>query len=462
MELGTHVHFVGIGGYSLSGLARVLLQMGKTVSGSDVASSDRTRVLEEMGATVHLGHRAENLERADLVVYSTEIHPDNPELIAARQRDMRLIHRSVLQGWLMDERRGVAVAGTHGKTSTTSMTAVLLDQAGFDPTVLVGGEMANFGGTGRLGSGEYLVVEADESDHSFLKFHPEIAVATNVEPEHLEHYGGDFSRIVAAFEQYVSQVRPGGLAVLCGDDPNLRAIAGRTATRCRLYGFGPENELRAENIRRVEDVTRYDVFLNGKPLGDGRLRIPGNHMVCNSLAVIAVGLEVGIPFERVTEILGEFTNAKRRFQIIAEVGGVRVVDDYAHHPTEIRATLQAARQTTPGKVIAAFQPQRYIRTKNLMNEFSRAFSAADQIILTEIYAPPGEPPIPGVSSSVLADLIRSHEGREVRLIGDKEEMAEYLTAVARPGDTILTMGAGDIWKVAREVGKMLETKARTG
>ena len=462
MDLGAHVHFVGIGGYSLSGLARVLLQMGQTVSGSDVASSDRTRVLEEMGATVYLGHQAENLEGADLVVYSTEIHPDNPELAAARERGMCVIHRSVLQGWMVDERRGVAVAGTHGKTSTTSMTAVLLDQAGFHPTVLVGGEMAHFGGTGRLGSGEYLVVEADESDHSFLQFRPEIAVATNVEPEHLEHYGGDFSRIVAAFEQYVSQVRPGGLAVLCGDDPNLRAIAGRSRTRCRLYGLGPDHELRAENIRRQGDITHYDVFLNGQPLGEGRLRIPGNHMVCNSLAVIAVGLEVGIPFERAVEILSQFTNAKRRFQVIAEVAGVRVEDDYAHHPTEIRATLQAARQTTAGKVIAAFQPQRYIRTKNLMNEFSRAFSAADRIILTEIYAPPGEPPIPGVSSSVLADLIRDHEGREVKLFGDQEEMAQYLTEVARPGDTVLTMGAGDIWKVAKEVGKRLETRARTG
>ncbi len=447
---------MGIGGYGMSGLARVYHEKGHLITGSDAKASDRTRKLEEMGVTVHTGHRPENIGGAETVVYSTDVPPDNPELAAARAAGLAVVHRSEMLARLINPHYGIAVTGTHGKTSTTSMTATVLYQAGHDPTVLVGGELEILGGTGRYGRSRYVVAEADESDGSFCRYHPTIAVATNIEPEHLEYYGGDFNRVIEAYRVFLSQTKPGGLAVICGDDPHLRKMTTNlTSIRRVRYGFGPDNDLWAENVVRHNGHTTYDVFFKGRPLGSSALSVPGQHMVLNSLAAIAVAVEIGLDFAGVVETLKSFGNAKRRFQVIGQHCGVQVVDDYAHHPTEIQATLRAAREGTSGRVIAVFQPQRYTRTSILMNEFARAFSGADVLILTDIYSPPGEKPIPGVSSKILAEMIERHDGRPVELISDKAAILERLGELARPGDTVLTMGAGDIWTVAHQLAAQL-------
>lgn len=450
------LHFVGIGGYGMSALARVYHEMGHQVTGSDAKASDRTRKLEELGVTVHIGHRSGNLGQAETVIYSTDVPKDNPELAAARKAGLAVVHRSEMLARLINPHYGIAITGTHGKTSTTSMTATVLYRAGQDPTVLVGGELEVFGGTGWSGRSRYVVAEADESDGSFRNYHPTIAVVTNIEPEHLEHYGGDFSRVIQAYGVFLSQTKPGGLAVICGDDPQLRKIAKNlTSIRTVRYGFGPDNDLWAEKLDRHNGHTTYDVYFKGRRLGASALSVPGQHMVLNSLAAIAVAIELGLDFAGVVETLKSFGNAKRRFQVVGQHGGVQVVDDYAHHPTEIQATLRAAREGSAGRVIAVFQPQRYTRTSILMNEFARAFSGADILILTEIYSPPGEKPIPGVSSQALAEMIESQDGRPVELISDKGAILERLAALARPGDTVLTMGAGDIWTVAHQLSAQL-------
>lgn len=451
-----HTHFVGIGGYGMSGLARIYYEMGHKVTGSDAKPSERTKSLEERGITVHIGHRPENLGRAEIVVFSTDVPADNPELAAARAAGLQVVHRSEMLARLINPRYGIAVAGTHGKTSTTSMVATILHHAGLDPTVSVGGELEICGGTGRLGRSRYVVAEADESDGSFQRYYPTISVATNIEPEHLEHYGGDFGRVREAYRVFLSQTKPGGLAVLCGDDPELRAMAPHlTGLRTVLYGFGPGNDLRADNLGRQDGRSAYDVFFRGRALGRAVLPVPGKHMILNSLAAMAVSVELGLDFGAAVRALASFGNAKRRFQIVGRPGGVRIVDDYAHHPTEIQATIRAAREGASGRLLAVFQPQRYTRTSNLMNEFSRAFSGTDFLILTEIYSPPGEKPIPGVSSRILAEMIERAAGHPVELISDQNGIVGRLSEVARPGDTVLTMGAGDIWQVAHKLAEQL-------
>ena len=443
-------HFVGIGGYGMSGLAQVLHQMGEVVTGSDARTSDRTARLEEAGVPVRLGHDPQNLGRATVVVYSTDVPADNPELAAARERGLQLLHRSEVLARLLNPRYGIAVTGTHGKTTTTSMISVILQRAGLEPTCLIGGELEAIGGTGRLGHGEYVVAEADESDGSFLRYTPQVAVVTNVEPEHLEHYGRDFGRVLDAYERFLGQVKPGGLIVLCGDDPRLRAMAPRQANPTVTYGLGEGNDLRLEDFQRQGGLSRYQVLNRGASLGEFQLSIPGRHMALNSLAALAVGMRLGLAPAVLFDALKGFGNAKRRFQVLGEAGGIRVIDDYAHHPTEIDATLRAARDEARGRVAVVFQPQRYTRTHILMPEFARAFSQSDLLILTEIYSPPGEPSIPGVSSAALARMIEAREGRPVELITDQESIVRRLLELARPGDTVITMGAGDIWKVARE------------
>ncbi|QIA26329.1 UDP-N-acetylmuramate--L-alanine ligase [Thermaerobacter sp. PB12/4term] len=460
---GKRVHFIGIGGYGMSGLARVLLARGARVSGSDVRPSDRTRWLAGNGAEVHIGHDARHVAGADLVVYNTDVPADNPELVAARQAGIPIWHRSQVLADLINHRQGVAVTGTHGKTTTTAMTGLVLVAGGFDPTVLVGGEVPEFGtATARLGHGPWVVAEACESDGTFLRYFPRIAVVTNVEPEHLDHYEGDFRRLLDAFRGFLGNVRPGGLVVACGDHPVVRQLlAGLPAGRVRVARYGVEAEdchLRARDVQTGPEGTRFSVWQDGRPLGEVTLAVPGEHNVLNALAALAVGLEVGVPFGVAAQALAGFHGAKRRFQVIYDRDGILVVDDYAHHPTEIRATLRAARQRrgAAGRVIAVFQPQRYSRTRLLMDEFARAFGDADKVILTEIYAPPGERPIPGVSSAVLAERIAQEEGRPVDLFSSREDLIEHLLATVRPGDLVLTMGAGDIWTVARDLARRLQ------
>ncbi len=445
----------------MSGLAKVWHQLGRPVTGSDAKASSRTQHLQDLGIPVYIGHDPDYVNGASAVVVTTDVPADNPELLAAYGRGLPVLHRSEVLASFLNQGRGIAVTGTHGKTSTTSMIGLILERAGLDPTIFVGGELPGIGGTGKLGHGQHVVAEACESDGTFLRYHPWFTVVTNLEPEHLEHYGGQFENLVKAFASYLSQVQPGGRAVLCGDDPILRRLAAPLTSQAILYGFAPDNEFVASNLQ-VEPGrgggTSFDVLRQGKLLGRAYLSVPGRHMVLNSIAALAVTLEAGVPFSLAVEVLAAFGNAKRRFQVVSTEGGIRVVDDYAHHPTEIKATLAAARALTQGRVIAVFQPQRYVRTHNLLHEFSQAFAQSDRLLLTEIYSPPGEPPIPGVSSAVLADLIRQQDGREVDLISDRERLVERCLEIAQPGDTVLVMGAGDIWKAAEELGRRLRQR----
>lgn len=440
----------------MSGIAQILLQSGEEVSGSDVNQSERTARLASLGATIHPTHSAANLNGADMVVYSTDVPPDNPELAAARERGVPVRHRSeVLAQWL-NKCSGIAVTGSHGKTTVTSMTALLLERAGFDPTALIGADVGFYGSNAKLGRGPHLVAEADESDGSFLRYRPQVAVVTNVEPEHLDRYGGDFARLLEAFRGFLKNVKAGGIAVLCSDDHRLREIGAGMTTPVIWYGLGPEAEVSARDIVIGPAENSFAVVRGGRELGRLALKVPGVHNVVNSLAAVAVGLHLGVDFPLIAEALAEFRGAKRRFQVMGQCDGITVVDDYAHHPTEIRATLRAARERTPNRVIAVFQPQRYSRTHLLLKEFGEAFSQADEVVLTEIYSPPGEKPIPGVSSHALADLIRQRERREVNCLSRPEDIVDYVLRIARPGDTVLTMGAGDIWKVARSLVERLD------
>ncbi|HYF91648.1 MAG TPA: UDP-N-acetylmuramate--L-alanine ligase [Symbiobacteriaceae bacterium] len=460
------VHFIAIGGYGMSGLATVLLKAGVRVSGSDMAASDRTEKLKQAGADVHIGpHDPAYVNGADVVVYSTDVKPGNPELEAARQKGLRVIHRSELLAEFINRQTGIAMAGTHGKTTTTSMVALLMERGGLDPTVLVGGEMEAIGGTGKAGKGPHVVAEADESDRSFLRYFPTVTIITNVEAEHLEYWGGKFENIIEGFRQYLSQVRQDGLAILCGDDPTLRTLGQELqsrpgAARVVYYGTAADCRWQARNIHPWEKGIAYDCIKDGQLLGEVRLPVPGRHNALNSLGALAAGDYVGLSFERMREILAGFGNAKRRYQVWAAVEGITVVDDYAHHPTEIRATLAAAKEQTSGRVVAVFQPQRYTRTHWLMDEFAHAFGDADVLVLTKIYSPPGDQPIPGVSSEVLAHKIETNTGRQVLLESDKQAILQVLRETVRPADTVLTMGAGDIWTVARDFAR--ELKDRSG
>lgn len=452
---GRPYHFIGIGGYGMSALARILAEQGRRVTGCDARASERTERLRASGIPVSLGHGPEHLAGSPVVVYSTDVPPDNPELRAARERGLEVRHRSEVLADFLDGGRGVAVSGSHGKTTVSAMTALVLLEAGLDPTVILGGEVPFLDGNARLG-GEIVVAEADESDGSFLRYHPEVAVVTNVEPEHLDRYGGDFDRLVEAFGGFLGHVRAGGLAVLCADDPVVRRLAEGVASPVAWYGLQEGAGLAARQVERGPAGTRCVVHRDGRPLGRLALRVPGVHNVANALAALAVGLHFGVSFEQAAGSLARYTGARRRFQVVGESGGLTVVDDYAHHPTEIRATLSAARERAAGRIIAVFQPQRYTRTKLLLQEFGRAFGQADEVVLAEVYSPPGEQPLPGVNAQALAELIRRNEGRDVPWFADLDDVLDYVLEIARPGDTILTMGAGDIWKVAHRLVKRLE------
>lgn len=470
LQAGQRVHFVGIGGYGMSGLALVLLRTGCQVSGSDARHNERVARLQTAGARIWIGHAAAHVAGADLVVYSTDVPADNPELVAAHAAGTKVIHRSELLAEFINRQSGIAVTGTHGKTTITAMVALVLEAGGLSPTVLIGGDVAQFGGNARVGSGPHVVAEADESDRSFLRYHPSIAVVSNIEPEHLDHYGGDFSAVVDAYRQFIGQVRPDGTVVACADDAQVMALVreymGRPGTpRVVLYGFSAPAAWSAREVRPIPGGSAFITTRAGKPLGEVHLSIPGRHNVSNALAALAVGDRLGVPFPAMAAALAEFRGAKRRFQILAQAGGITVVDDYAHHPTEIRATLAAAKDWlrardagggATGRVLAVFQPQRYSRTRALMAEFAAVFGDADHLVLTEIYSPAGEQPIAGVSAGVLARRIEAAGGRAVHLISDPEAIVDHLLAEARAGDLVLAMGAGDIWQVARSLADRLQ------
>jgi UDP-N-acetylmuramate--alanine ligase len=448
------IHFVGIGGIGMSGIAEVLHNLGYAVTGSDSRESENTRRLTSLGIGVAIGHQAEHVGEADVVVRSSAVLPDNLELLTARQRLIPVIQRAEMLAELMRMKYGVAVAGTHGKTTTTSMVATILARGGLDPTMVIGGRLNALGTNARLGRGDFLVAEADESDGSFLKLSPTIAVVTTIDAEHLDHYR-DLAHIQDTFVEFINKVPFYGLAVLCLDQENIQSLLPRVEKRYVTYGLRTQADFMAQDVAFKGMTSDCMVLWKHRPLGRLQLKVPGLHNVYNALAATAVGLDLDLDFATIQEALGGFTGVARRFQILGEPRGIMVVDDYAHHPAEIQATLNAAKTGFDCDVIALFQPHRYTRTRALLQEFATAFYQADRVFVTEIY-PAGERPIPGVHGGQIAEAVANHGHKSVTYVPAKEELADAVLAVARPGDIVLTMGAGDIWKVGEEIVRRLE------
>lgn len=444
------LHFIGIGGIGMSGIAEVLLTLKYDVRGSDLKMSSVTARLQKLGATIYSGHDAQNVGDAHVVVTSSAVKADNPEVVEARARGIPVIRRAEMLAELMRLKYGIAVAGTHGKTTTTSLIATVLAEGGIDPTVVIGGRLKSMDTNARLGAGEYLVAEADESDGSFLRLMPTIAVVTNIDAEHLDYWQGGLPQIVDAFVDFINKVPFYGQAVVCLDHPTIQAALPRIDKRYVTYGFSPQADFGAENFETRDGSVAFDVRHHGVLQGRIELNMIGRHNALNALASIAVAYEVGVPFDVVAKALSEFAGIGRRFEIKGEAGDVLVVDDYGHHPAEIRATLEAAREAYNRRLVVAFQPHRYSRTKNQMDEFATAFNACSLLVVTDIYAA-GETPIEGVSSPVMIEAIRAHGHQDVHHVSDVKEVATHLRDVVQPGDLVLTLGAGDIWQAGEEL-----------
>jgi UDP-N-acetylmuramate--alanine ligase len=440
----------------MSAIAKVLLEMGYHVSGSDVHKSETTSNLEKLGARVYEGHDGKNVRGADAIVVSSAISQNNAEIRAARELEIPIFHRADMIAEMMEAQKGIAVAGAHGKTTTTSMISLMMEKSGIDPTIIIGGELQNIGGNAKFGSGEYIVAEADESDGSFLKLSPVIAVVTNIEEDHMDYYGS-IENIVLTFKQFLTKLPANGLAVLCTDGEYVRELAGELDKPYITYALHNEADYTVKNIRNKGVQSLFDVYYQGRLLGEMEINVPGMHNIANSLAAIAVGRYVGLSLEEIRQSLQQFRGAKRRFQTKGEIDGVWVVDDYAHHPTEIRSALLAARQTQPKRLVAVFQPHRYTRTKFLQEEFGKAFTAADVIILTDIYAA-GEQPIPGITGETLAGEVE-RQGRSVIYIKNREDIPDYLYSIASSGDLIMTIGAGNIWQAGERLVDKLRARA---
>jgi UDP-N-acetylmuramate--alanine ligase len=453
-----HVHFVGIGGIGMCGIAELLHHQGVRVSGSDVREGPTVARLRGLGVPVAIGHALENVGAADVVVFSSAVRAGNPELVEAERRKIPVIPRAEMLAELMRLKDGVAVGGSHGKTTTTSLVAHVLDAAGLDPTAVIGGRVLHPGGrtTARLGAGPLLVAEADESDGSFLRLAPIIAVITNIDPEHLDHYGS-VEALHEAFVAFANRVPFWGLAVVCLDHPGVQAILPRLTRRTVTYGFSPQADLVADEARLDDGGMRFAVRRRGEPLGELHVALAGEHNVRNALAALAVALELEVPFAAVAEAMARFPGIERRFETKGEARGVRVVDDYGHHPAEIRATLAAARQLHPGRLIVVFQPHRYTRTQLLFDDFATAFHLADVLWVTEIYAA-GEDKIPGVDGRALADAIRAHGQRDVRFAPDLDAVPAELAATLEPGDLVITLGAGNVSALGPRVLAALEER----
>ncbi len=445
-----HLHFVGVGGSGMSGIAEVLLNLGYTVSGSDLKRSPTTDRLARLGAHVTEGHAAAHVAGAHVVVTSTAVRADNPEVAEARRTGVPVIPRAEMLAELMRLKYGVAVAGSHGKTTTTSMVALVLDRGGLDPTVVIGGRLGVLGSGARLGKGDFMVAEADESDRSFLKLTPTVAVVTNIDREHLDTYR-DLADVQEAFLGFVNKVPFYGAAVLCLDDGPVQDILPRVERRVVTYGLTPQAHVSARELQVGPATTTYTAVQEGQALGAIRLAVPGAHNVVNSLAAVTVGLDLGVPFPQIQAALEAFTGVDRRFQVRGEAGGVTVVDDYGHHPTEIRATLEALRTRAGSqRTLVLFQPHRFTRTQHLWDEFCRAFHLADVLLLTDVY-PAGEEPIVGVDAEALARAIGERGHRQVSYAGDLKRATDALAQEARDGDVVLTLGAGSVWTAGEEL-----------
>ena len=451
------IHFVGIGGIGMSGIAEVLLNLGYRITGSDAKETEITRRLVQLGCGISYDHRRENVQGADVVVISSAIRKDNPEIQEAKARMIPVIPRAEMLAELMRMKYGIAVAGTHGKTTTTSMAATVLAHAGLDPTMVVGGRLNSLGSSAQLGQGEFLVAEADESDGTFLTLTPTIAVVTNIDPEHLDYYDG-IEHLKRTFAEFINKVPFYGSSILCLDHPNVRALIPAVQKRYITYGLDQETNVRGEGIRPQGWGIEFEAWWRDRSLGRVRLNMPGVHNVYNALAAIAVGMELEIAFGTIKEALEGFTGVGRRFELKGETGGIAIIDDYAHHPEEIKVTVAAAKGLGERRIIALFQPHRYTRTRDLFEEFLSAFAGADALFITDIY-PAGEDPIPGVTAEALCRAIEQRGSTEVRYVPDREHLVDEILPILRPGDIVMTLGAGNIWETSEAIVEALKKGA---
>lgn len=439
----------------MSGIAEVLINLGHRVSGSDLKESAITRRLSELGAVISLGHRPENMTGADVVVYSSAVSPDNIEVEAARREFIPVIPRAEMLAELMRLKYSVAVAGSHGKTTTTSLVGTILGEAGLDPTMVIGGRLDSIGSNARLGGGDFLVAEADESDGSFLMLSPTIAVVTNIDLEHLDYYR-DLDHLKETFLAFINRVPFYGAAVLCLDDANAQSLIPEIKKRYLTYGLSAQADIQAADLEEHGWISRFELVFKGERLGEISLGLPGRHNVLNALAAVGVALELEIPFASIAGALNRVGGIQRRFHLKGEAAGITVIDDYGHHPTEIRATLAALKACYPDRrKIVLFQPHRYTRTQALFEEFATAFNQADRLILTEIYAA-GEEPIKGVTGRALAESIRTHGHHESDFSPDVDSLASKVASELNPGDVVLTLGAGSVWRVGEQLLEILK------
>jgi UDP-N-acetylmuramate--alanine ligase len=446
-------HFMGVGGIGMSGLAAVLLSRGEAVSGCDIASSPITQRLAALGAAVHKGHSPSHLIGVSLLVISDAIRPDNPELMKARDDGVPVKRRSQLLGEIMAHGRGIAVAGSHGKTTISAMIALILQRSRLDPTAFIGGALEAIGGNYRAGKGDWILAEACEAYNSFLDLEPEIALVSNVEADHLDFHG-TLENLLAAFSQFVHRIKPGGCLVWCSDRPELQAIAQAAPCRRTSYGLKDGADLLATDIRLEGFGSRFHV----RDRGGIRLNVPGIHNVLNAAGAAACALQAGAPFGEIAAALEQFRGVRRRFERVGQIAGVTVVDDYAHHPTEIKATLAAARPLCAGRLFAVFQPHLYSRTRDFLDGFAASFEDADSVVFTDIY-PAREDPIPGVSSTLLAERARALQpGKDIEYIADKADIAQHLAPLLKAGDCVITLGAGDVDSVARDLLPLLSSR----
>ncbi len=449
MRKTNHIHLIGIGGIGMSGIAEVLLNLDYIVSGSDLSQSETTQRLQHHGATVFQGHEAAHIQGADVVVVSSAVKPENPEVVAARQLHIPVIPRAEMLAELMRMKYGVAIAGTHGKTTTTSLIATILASGGLDPTVVIGGRLNSLGSNAQLGQGDYLVAEADESDGSFLLLSPTIGVVTTVDAEHLDYYGS-LAAIKEAFISFINKVPFYGCSVVCLDQPNIQSLMPHINKRFVTYGLTSQADYMARDVQFNGPRSQFDVYHSGERLGQFSLNLPGVHNVYNALAAIAVAEELEVSLSTIAKALEEFSGIHRRFEIVGVHDGVTVVDDYGHHPEEIRQTLGAAKAVWPeDRLVVVFQPHRYSRTQSLLADFYTAFYEADVLILIDIYAA-SEAPIPGISSERLREGIVEHGQRQVYYLAERDEVVSFFREQFSENDILMTLGAGDVWQLGRD------------
>lgn len=452
-----HIHLVGIGGSGMNGIAEVLLNLGYKVSGSDMNETEVIQRLRNAGGHITIGHSSSNIKGAQVVVISSAVSAHNIEVVAARSASIPVIQRAEMLAELMRLKYGIAIAGAHGKTTTTSMISSILASAGLDPTVVIGGKLNSLGSNAKLGQSEFLVAEADESDGSFLKLSPTIAIVTNIDAEHLDYYH-DIESIRKTFLNFINKVPFYGVSILCADDANIRSILHAVEKRYITYGINNRADITVADIEMMSGRSKFRVLYKGMDMGKFELSLPGVHNISNALSGIGVAVELDINIDEVKKALRDFSGVERRFQIVGKIDpqDILVVDDYGHHPTEIKATLSAAKAGWGRRTVVLFQPHRYTRTRDLMNEFATAFGNADLLVVTDIY-PAGEKPVEGVSAEKLFNTIIEHGHKNVLFVPDKKTIPEKVKELMRPGDMVITLGAGDIWKVGREIIGKRET-----